>query len=165
MKGIITTLLEHDIPLGSIALEVRYSSSLFPFPFLQSLTVMYSLLLLLFLIPKEHSERIQAVSKEVEFDHLPMDLLESINALLKDSGVQSVLRNTKKHKLDPNAAYFFENIERIISPVFTPSLKDIFLASEHRNSVSELKFLERHTCYKLVSPSFLFSPFFSTFIS
>lgn len=81
---------------------------------------------------KAYAERIlslyvtyENVGRIFSGDHLPPELVECIESLWKDRGVQSAFERRTEYKLSDSAEYFFSNVGRYGVPDYLPTDQDM----------------------------------------
>ena len=96
----------------------------------------------------DHSKRIvsYAVSQanpngDGDDQHYPQDLIQSIKYLWKNEpAIKECLKNRHKFQIDDNVSYFFDSIDRIYSPNYSPSDQDMINIRIRTGGFSEEKF-------------------------
>lgn len=108
---------------------------------------------------EENEERAARVLKVAQEDptyalniarHFTPELVQDLDTLWKDSGVQKVFDNRARFQLLESTKYFYDNMDRIREPSYTPTKQDILHCRVKTTGVVESEFNIDGFKFKLV---------------
>ena len=77
------------------------------------------------------------------------DLCEKMKLLWKDGGFQECLRCASDYHLSDSAPYYFQRIEKILDPSYTPSEQDVLRSRVQTTAIVETSFNSGDITYRL----------------
>ena len=103
------------------------------------------------LSPKNDPHRSTILSLPVQFESsvLPKDVAIAIGNLWKDPAVKSAVARSREFQLNDSATYFFDSIERMLSPNYIPTDQDILRTRVKTTGITETKFEIDSMTFKL----------------
>lgn len=87
----------------------------------------------------KHVKFMQTVDEDTFPEHRT-EICDAIEALWKDDGIQATWDQRAKFQIQDSAEHFFEEINRITMPDYTPSDKDVLLARIRTTGIVEQEF-------------------------
>ncbi|KAK4688711.1 hypothetical protein P7C73_g1409, partial [Tremellales sp. Uapishka_1] len=94
-------------------------------------------------------ETIMAAPMQIEGDVMPPVLVDAVNMLWHDEGVQQTFHRRNELQLNDSAPYFFNAITRIAQPNYMPTDQDILRARVKTTGITETHFTIGELTYKL----------------
>lgn len=90
---------------------------------------------------KERASRLNQVLSKSNGDAWTTELAADINELWKDPAIKDVYtKRDKEFQLNDSAQYFFDNMERFMSPDYIPSKDDVLRARVRSTGIEEAEF-------------------------
>ena len=78
------------------------------------------------------------------------DLGEKMKLLWKDGGFQECLRRAPDYHLGDSAPYYFQRIEKILDPSYTPNEQDVLRSRVQTTAILETSFESGNITYRLI---------------
>ncbi|CAK7568507.1 MAG: G-Protein alpha subunit [Sporothrix epigloea] len=100
----------------------------------------------------ENEKNIKHILVEFELnanDPLPVDYLEPIKELWKDSGVKSAIAKGNEFALHDNLSYFCEDLDRIWAPTYVPNDQDLLRSRLRTTGITESVFSLGQMSYRM----------------
>lgn len=80
---------------------------------------------------------------------LGSDTAAAVKSLWQDSGVQECFRRSNEYQLNDSAEYYFQSIDRIAQPDYTPSQQDVLRARVRTTGIIETTFRLGDLVYRM----------------
>eukprot|EP00158_Paraphelidium_tribonemae_P003071 Partr_v1_DN25876_c1_g1_i2_m2864 putative Guanine nucleotide binding protein (G protein) alpha len=102
----------------------------------------------------EASAKQAAVIKELPpqlegTETLPKEIADAVRALWADAGVKEAFGRKKEYQLNDSAKYYFENIDRISQPGYSPTDQDILFSRVKTTGITETTFKIDQLLYRM----------------
>ena len=97
----------------------------------------YAIAIVNFPVPSEHGVMI------------PPTIGEGMKLLWKDDGFQECLKCAIEYQLSDSAPYYFENINKILSPSYIPDEQDVLKSRHQTTGIVETSFIQNNTTFLL----------------
>lgn len=98
---------------------------------------------------KAHAQKILDMPNQIEAEVFPPDIAESIKLLWRDTGVQQCFQRSREYQLNDSAKYYFDAIERISSPDYSPTDQDVLRSRVKTTGITETKFQVLDLVYRM----------------
>ncbi|KAI8801505.1 guanine nucleotide binding protein, alpha subunit [Cladochytrium replicatum] len=89
---------------------------------------------------EKHKTVIIELPNQIEAEVLPADVAAAVKALWGDGGVQAAFARSREYQLNDSARYYFEAIDRIAAPNFTPTDQDVLRSRVKTTGITESSF-------------------------
>ncbi|KAI9286267.1 guanine nucleotide binding protein alpha subunit [Umbelopsis sp. AD052] len=86
---------------------------------------------------------------QIESDIMPQDVGNAVKALWQDNGVRQAFNRSNEYQLNDSAQYYFESIDRISDPRFTPSDQDVLRSRVKTTGITETTFIIGDLTYRM----------------
>jgi len=83
---------------------------------------------------------ILALPSQIEVDSLPSDVSAAVRTLWEDTNVQVAFSRSREYQLNDSARYYFDSMDRIGSPNYTPTDQDVLRSRVKTTGITETKF-------------------------
>ena len=80
---------------------------------------------------------------------IPSEIGEKIKLLWDDDGFQECLKHVVEYQLNDSAPYYFQNMDRILDPSYTPTEQDVLQSRVQTTGVVETSFKQGNITYRL----------------
>lgn len=103
------------------------------------------------LSPQNDARRsvILSLPGQIEGEVLPRDVSDAVRGLWKDPGVKEAVSRSREFQLNDSAVYYFNSIDRMSSPGYTPTDQDILRSRVKTTGITETTFKVGELTYKL----------------
>ncbi|KAF8718535.1 hypothetical protein AX14_011803 [Amanita brunnescens Koide BX004] len=92
---------------------------------------------------------ILALPPQIESDVLPPDVADAVRSLWRDHAVKEAVRRSREFQLNDSAVYYFNAIDRMSSPGYTPTDQDILRSRVKTTGITETTFKVGELTYRL----------------
>merc|ERR1712137_688390 len=82
-------------------------------------------------------------------EEMPQDVAEAIKKLWADSGVQECYGRSREYQLTDSAKYYFDDIDRISAPGYTPNNQDVLRSRVKTTGITETRFKVGELTYRM----------------
>ncbi|KAI7879768.1 guanine nucleotide-binding protein alpha subunit [Lichtheimia hyalospora FSU 10163] len=82
-------------------------------------------------------------------DRMPADLVDAINILVADDGVQEAIRRSNEFQLNDSASYYFDSMDRIGDPHYVPTDQDVLRSRVKTTGITETTFNIGELTYRM----------------
>ncbi|KAI8804579.1 guanine nucleotide binding protein, alpha subunit [Cladochytrium replicatum] len=89
---------------------------------------------------EKHKTVIIELPNQIEAEVLPAEVAAAVKALWGDGGVQAAFARSREYQLNDSARYYFEAIDRIAAPNFTPTDQDVLRSRVKTTGITESSF-------------------------
>ena len=93
------------------------------------------------------------VSKIINFptpvQYIPAEIGEKMKLLWQDDGFQECLKRAVEYQLSDSAPYYFQRMEKILDPSYTPNEQDVLQSRVQTTGIVETTFTSRNITYQL----------------
>ncbi|KAI9230249.1 MAG: G-protein complex alpha subunit GpaA/FadA [Piptocephalis tieghemiana] len=96
------------------------------------------------------SSVIMDLPHQIEADSLPQEVAEAIRGLWMDPGVQQCFGRSREFQLNDSAKYYFDSIDRISQPGYTPSDQDVLRSRVKTTGITETTFIIGELTYRML---------------
>jgi guanine nucleotide-binding protein subunit alpha len=86
---------------------------------------------------------------QIEADTLPRDVADAVRGLWQDPGVQEAVHRAREFQLNDSATYYFNALDRMAAPNYTPTDQDILRSRVKTTGITETTFLVGELTYRL----------------
>ncbi|KAK9704366.1 guanine nucleotide-binding protein subunit alpha [Basidiobolus ranarum] len=97
-----------------------------------------------------HADVILELPPQIEGDTLVQEVADAIKALWKDNGVLECFRRSREYQLNDSAKYYFDSIERISLPDYTPTDQDVLRSRVKTTGITETTFRIGDLTYRML---------------
>ncbi|KAK9711398.1 guanine nucleotide-binding protein subunit alpha [Basidiobolus ranarum] len=80
----------------------------------------------------------------------PLEVSDAIKALWLDGGVQSCFQRSREYQLNDSAKYYFDSIDRIAQPEYTPNDQDVLRSRVKTTGITETTFIIGELVYRML---------------
>ena len=80
---------------------------------------------------------------------IPPEIGDKMKLLWQDGGFQECLKHTVEYQLNDSAPYYFQNMDRILDPSYTPNEQDVLQSRLQTTGVVETSFKHGNITYQL----------------
>jgi len=94
-------------------------------------------------------KKIEDMPNQIEADIFPKDIANSIKLLWKDPGILTCFERSREYQLNDSAKYYFEAIDRISSPDYSPNDQDVLRSRVKTTGITETKFQVGDLIYRM----------------
>ncbi|CAO3661358.1 unnamed protein product [Umbelopsis vinacea] len=98
---------------------------------------------------REHAALILDQPPQIESDIMPQEVGNAVKALWQDNGVKQAFSRSNEYQLNDSAQYYFESIDRISDPRFTPSDQDVLRSRVKTTGITETTFIIGDLTYRM----------------
>eukprot|EP00732_Lithocolla_globosa_P003804 Lithocolla_globosa_v1_NODE_3206_length_1733_cov_574.271752.p1 type:complete len:354 gc:universal NODE_3206_length_1733_cov_574.271752:137-1198(+) len=98
---------------------------------------------------KPHVQAILDMPNQIEAEVFPKDVAEGIKALWADDGVQQCYARSREYQLNDSAKYYFDIIDRIADPDYSPNDQDVLRSRVKTTGITETKFSVQDLVYRM----------------
>jgi len=96
-----------------------------------------------------HVQTIFMQPSQIEGDRLDPQVGNAIAVLWKDAGVQSCFQRSREYQLNDSAKYYFDSIDRIAAPDYTPNDQDVLRSLVKTTGITETTFIIGDLTYRM----------------
>ena len=80
---------------------------------------------------------------------IPSEIGEKMKSLWQDDGFQECFKHAVEYQLIDSAPYYFQNMDRILDPSYTPTEQDVLKSRVQTSGIIETTFKQGNITYKL----------------
>ena len=110
-------------------------------------------------------QKILDMPNQIEADVFPADIADSIKLLWRDGGVLQCFDRSREYQLNDSAKYYFDAVDRISSPDYSPTDQDVLRSRVKTTGITETKFQVGDLVYRSLFLSFSYLAPFVFFFS
>jgi len=96
-----------------------------------------------------HATIILEQPPQIESDIMPQDVGNAVKALWQDDGVKQAFNRSNEYQLNDSAQYYFDSIDRISDPRYTPSDQDVLRSRVKTTGITETTFIIGDLTYRM----------------
>lgn len=95
------------------------------------------------------SRIVLGLPSQIEAECLPAEVGQAVRALWADPNVQVTFSRSREYQLNDSARYYFDSIDRISSPNYTPSDQDVLRSRVKTTGITETMFQINDLTYRM----------------
>ena len=80
---------------------------------------------------------------------IPLEISEKMKLLGKDDGFQECLKRAVEYQLSDSAPYYFQRMDSILDPSYTPNKQDVLQSRVQTTGIVETSFIRQNITYQL----------------
>jgi len=96
-----------------------------------------------------HAHVVLSMPSQIEADSLPLEVSAAVRSLWADANVQVTFSRSREYQLNDSARYYFESIDRISAPGYSPSDQDVLRSRVKTTGITETTFQINDLTYKM----------------
>ncbi|KAF2626976.1 G protein alpha subunit [Macroventuria anomochaeta] len=96
-----------------------------------------------------HAQILLAKHEQVDSGNLSPGVGRAISVLWRDAGVQQCFRRSREYQLNDSAKYYFDSIDRIAAPDYTPNDQDVLRSRLKTTGITETTFIIGNLIYRM----------------
>ncbi|KAH8556852.1 guanine nucleotide binding protein alpha subunit [Umbelopsis sp. PMI_123] len=98
---------------------------------------------------REYAAVILDQPPQIESDVMPPDVGNGVKSLWQDRGVRQAFARSNEYQLNDSAQYYFDAIDRISHPQYTPSDQDVLRSRVKTTGITETTFIIGDLTYRM----------------
>lgn len=98
---------------------------------------------------KQHIQVIIDMPNQIEDTVFPKRVAEAIKILWQDQGIRKCFDRSREYQLNDSAKYYFDSIERLSDPVYSPTDQDVLRSRVKTTGITETKFQVGELVYRM----------------
>lgn len=97
----------------------------------------------------EDGRRVFEMVGTLEENQFPKELVQCMNRLWRDAGIQTCFQRSREYQLNDSALYYLNDLDRIADPAYVPTEQDILRTRIKTSGIIETNFTFKNLLFKM----------------